>query len=370
VRERLRLAQDRLLSLQSPEGFYLYEYDPLKNTTSKGYGNLVRQAGTAYAMSRSATAERNRKRARQLRESASRAIAFLLGFGTLSPDGSLSLLETESPEEDRGKLGTLALTLLAMHYGDLLQNYPAERDALASSFLGFQNRDGSFRCYADSKTTAGDGTSQDYFPGQALLALVHEGRQGRTGCLEAVEAAFDWYRNYFWRNPATAFVYWQTDAWRQIFELFSERPGLSRTDPSKYAYFVFEMADWLLQYQIVPTLGNDDSAGGFAPGGRKPGSSTATYCEAIIRAYGLARYLGMRTRMKSYRESARRALFFLSRLQIVPETASLFVEPELVTGGTTRNLSDFTIRCDNDQHLVTALLAAMETRGFVSPSSR
>jgi hypothetical protein len=49
------------------------------------------------------------------------------------------------------------------------------------------------------------------------------------------------------------------------------------------------------------------------------------------------------------------------RLQIPPQIAMLFAAPERAVGGTASRLGDFTIQCDNDQHLITAALAALET---------
>ena len=53
------------------------------------------------------------------------------------------------------------------------------------------------------------------------------------------------------------------------------------------------------------------------------------------------------------------------RLSISPVTAFLFRKPDKVVGGTTRSLSDMTIRCDFDQHTITAFLAALETPGLL-----
>jgi hypothetical protein len=52
---------------------------------------------------------------------------------------------------------------------------------------------------------------------------------------------------------------------------------------------------------------------------------------------------------------------FVRRLQITPATGHLFPDPDRAVGGTTASLSDMTIRCDYDQHALTAYLAALET---------
>ena len=56
---------------------------------------------------------------------------------------------------------------------------------------------------------------------------------------------------------------------------------------------------------------------------------------------------------------------FVGRLQISEQTTMLFADPARTVGGTTRSLSDMTIRCDFDQHAVTCYLAALETEGLL-----
>jgi hypothetical protein len=82
----------------------------------------------------------------------------------------------------------------------------------------------------------------------------------------------------------------------------------------------------------------------------------------VIRAYSLARRLGDEERTGRYRQACRLGLGFVQRLQIMPETAMLFPDPSRAVGAITRSLSDFSLRCDNDQHALTAYLAAVEAK--------
>ena len=351
--KRLRLAQDRLLAIQVPEGFYLYKYHPFTEVTSINHVNSVRQAGCAYAMAISAAREQDRERARQLKRSASRLIDFLLSFSGGLPIDEISFRALLS--QHLRKLGTVALILLAMQHGNLPIKYEKERSYLTNAILRLQNKNGSFSCYVNSKSSAED-NKQNYFPGEALLALYYEAYRGRSDCKRAIEDAFEWYKNHFKQNPATAFVLWQTDVWSRMYEWNHQ---------NSYADFVFEMVDWILQFQLDSSYSHEDFIGGFTCNGMAPGCSTATYNEAIIRAYNLAKNLQLQERTKRYYRAARLALRFIFRLQIMPETAHIFSNPIASVGGITQSLADFTLRCDYDQHFITMLLTVLETAGIL-----
>ncbi len=365
VLKRVHLAEDRLTAVQSSNGLYLYKYHPFTQESSGGEVNIVRQAGCTYGIAAAAAKEQDLQRAAYLEQSAVRSIDFLLTFASSSPNGGLYITQPQKIRQNQHcKLGTLALFLLALQYGRFPQKYHRERSALIATILSFQNENGSFRVYAD-QSVAYTGTLIDYFPGQALLALAREAQRGSDVCRNAVVRAFSWYRRHFQRTPATAFILWQVDTWRLAFEWPKDSGSQRSVDPGTYADFVFEMADWLLQFQLRENAKPKDFCGGFSRPGSSPSYSTAVFAEAIIRAYGVARVLGNSERMARYRESSLLALRFLFRLQIAPETAFLFRHPDRAIGGTPRSLHDFTIRSDFDQHLITAFLAALETPGLL-----
>jgi hypothetical protein len=125
--------------------------------------------------------------------------------------------------------------------------------------------------------------------------------------------------------------------------------------------FVFEMVDWLIRGQIQSgDASSHHLVGGYSHNGRVPSASTATYTEAVIRGFGLAMQLGELERSRRYRDASLLGLGFVARLQIAPATVFLFPHPAETVGGTSTSFADMTIRCDNDQHAVTAYLAALE----------
>ena len=365
LQTRVRLAADRIVTVQSAEGYYLYKFHPFKGREKPGPGNLVRQAGCAYAVARAADSAGSAGRRGLLASSASRVIDALL---SRMVTGAGTVFIEDLPKAGKatwGKLGTMALTLAAIQSPSLASRYKTERPRLVAAILAFQRPDGSFRCRTDSISAFDDGASQDYFPGEALLSLAAEVRAGSVKAGRAMAAALPWYRARFRAQPATAFVPWQLDAWRTqaTWPIDLERPAAP--DTQACFDFIYEMADWLLQFQIGRSASHPDLIGGFALPGRSPGNSSAAYTEAIIRAFGVAQRLGDQSRADRYRHASLAGLDFVRRLQVMPETGVLFSDPARTVGATTASLSDMTVRCDYDQHALTAYLAALETSGLL-----
>ena len=362
---RAGLATDRLMNVQESDGYYLYKFHPYTTRLTPGPGNLVRQAGCAYAIARAADSTTQPRRREEIAASASKVIDALLSRIVVEA-GTSFIADLPAPGVPvRGKLGTLALTLAALQSPSLEGRYQAERERLSEAVLSWQRADGSFRCRSDSISVTDDATGQDYFPGEALMALAVEARAGCVNSQRALATALPWHRARFRAQPATAFVPWQVEAWRLYAEWAINAEAQAGPDAAAASEFVFEMADWMLRLQIGPTAAHPDLTGGYAWPGGTPGASTATYTQALIGAFSLARHFADAGRASRYHTASLLGLNFVRRLQITPDTAVLLIDPIRTVGGTTRSLSDMTIRCDQDQHALTAYMAALETRGLL-----
>jgi hypothetical protein len=117
-------------------------------------------------------------------------------------------------------------------------------------------------------------------------------------------AALPWYRARFRAQPATAFVSWQVEAWSRYAQWAVGADGPVTPDARQCGDFVFDMADWLIQFQIRPAASHPDLTGGYAAQDRKPGFSTATYTEAMIRAFSLAQRFAEAERAARYRQAS------------------------------------------------------------------
>jgi hypothetical protein len=360
VRDSAQLAAGRLVTVQQDDGYYLYKFHPLTGIQALGPGNLVRQAGCAYAVARAADRTADVRVRTALAASASAAVDALLRRAVV--DGENWLITEAAGGPVWGKLGTMALTLAAVQNASLASRFAACRLPLTKAILSWQRSDGSFRCRSNSGSAADDASGQDYFPGEALLALAVEVRRGSHRALRAMSAAFPWYRSRFRDRASAAFVPWQVQAWVLYAEWAMNSGVLSAPSVRECADFVFEMTDWMLRWQVGLPSG---TTGGFAFSDRRPGCSSASYTEAVISAFSLAQQIGASGRAVRYRQSARLGLAFVRRLQFAPGDAALLADPGRAEGGTATSLSELTIRCDNDQHALTAYLAALQAQALL-----
>jgi AMMECR1 domain-containing protein len=347
---RMRDAAFHLTQVQAADGSYCYRYHPFTDEADNAGFNMVRMAGCAYAMS--AAAATGFCEADWCMSSASRAIGFVLRH-LRSSDHSTYISEFNAPGE--GKLGSAALLVRALQAGSFRHDRLKERESLITGILNMQTQDGRFAGFVHNPIDLQ--TGQDYFPGEALSALSSEQEAAfQNRCRDAVRKAFAPYVQHFRRRPASAFVLWQVETWAKSWEWLVDEDERAASD---YADFVFELADWILRLQYTESTAPDqDYIGGYDPP-RVPTISTAVYTEAIIIAYTLAVRLRSGVRIERYLAAARAGLAFILKLQIPAEFRGLFQRPELAVGGLTAGLNSFLIRCDYDQHFITAALAAL-----------
>ena len=363
------LSVDRLMAVQQPAGHYQYSMHPFTNRHDAGAGNLVRQAGCAYAMARMAEVAGGvggGDRGAALTESASRAVDALLARG-IDMDGTLILAEPSTTGTPWGKLGTVALTLAALQEPAVGHSRGQWRARLTETILRWQRPSGSFRSRSDSASETDDQTGQEYFTGQALMALVEEAHRGSPVADEAVSRAFPWCRDHFADHPTSGFVLWQAVAWAaRAYHLLGSK-GTANLEARACAEFVWEIADWISQFQLAASDSHPDLAGGFSEAGGRPTCSASCYVEAIVAAHDIACSFGDEARAARYGTSARLGLDFVRRLQLSPETGFLFPDPARTVGATTKSLHDLSLRCDFDQHTITCLHAASTSRWLLSP---
>lgn len=186
---------------------------------------------------------------------------------------------------------------------------------------------------------------QDYFPGQALLALAVAHESGVTEVIESKLAkAFQYYRHRYRYKRNFGQVSWMMQAFGKWWDT---------TRHALFADFVFEIGDWVLQYQQEKTGAfiNDHQ-------GDTPGYTTALYLEGIAVGARLASLRGDDERRERYLESLRRGFGFLDRLVIQARDASVLPNAEFAVGGLRQSLYASDIRVDFVQHSLSAILDA------------
>jgi hypothetical protein len=204
---------------------------------------------------------------------------------------------------------------------------------------------GRVRTHRESE--AGSEEFQDYFPGQALLALA-------AGCAagvaeveeERLSRAFLFYRHRFKHKRGFGQVSWYAQAFARWWQV---------TRDARFAHFVFEVVDWLLTYQ-------QEGTGAFINDHQPetPGYTTAVYLEAVAAAMSLARALGDERRRETYSDSFERGLRSLDRLVIQERDAPVLPSPSYALGGLRRAIHYSEVRTDFVQHALSAVLERRE----------
>lgn len=346
---------------QQADGLFCYRYDAIRDQVLPSSPNVVRMAGCAYGLSRLAGALSSGPPDKQnssltltdIQFAAEKCVLAILGKCRSLPSGrGLYVLERH---KGKGLLGCSALLSLALQEVSFRDRFSGIRSRIIEGMLSLQQLDGSFACTFHD---ANDRRSEDYFPSEAMFAIAREAAiTNDNRLIESLEAAFPYYRRHFSDAKSSAFVPWHVHAWRTAFEITKRR---------EYLDFVIDMLGWLCQHQLTSeTARSEDFVGGFDFSGRSPhrmpNVSSTVYVEALIRGSQLARQNGDRKRETRFAEASRLGLGFIQRLQLNPVDVLVLPAPQLALGGVTRDLASYEIRCDNNQHFITCMLAALET---------
>ncbi|HVV43987.1 MAG TPA: AMMECR1 domain-containing protein, partial [Bryobacteraceae bacterium] len=123
-----RNAANRLVAGQDGDGLFLYRYDPIKDRADAGPVSSVRHAGCAYALAWAGEFE-NVDGSGEFTWSAARALRGLLLRARVHPEDTNALYIPEA-HGAQGKLGTSALTLLALQFGTLADLFAGQRHGL------------------------------------------------------------------------------------------------------------------------------------------------------------------------------------------------------------------------------------------------
>jgi AMMECR1 domain-containing protein len=352
--DRLDAAIERLAEYmiyrQQPGGLFSYQYEPALDRYSND-DNLVRQAGAAAAMALHA-----KWSGRSASEAAARLAIerHLKGLSDVPGQKDAAFIATP---DGLNKLGVTALLAIAMAEHPRPERFAETRGKLINGMLWLQRPSGMF---VTAFPPAADLESQDYFPGEALLAMaLHYEQEPSARVLDAFDLSIRFYREYFESDPSPAFVPWQTQAYAIMAK---------QTRRADYADFTFALTDWLASMQlnssncVWPEL-----RGGVASyqAGRV-GVSTAAYLEGFADALLLARSRGDAARVPRYERVVRDATRFVMQLQVRPEEAYFVRTPQDTVWGIRTAPALYRLRIDHCQH---ALVGLMKARRALYPES-
>jgi len=347
--DRFLIAADEMARFirfrQNADGVFAYEFLPGQGMYRGEEQNWVRQAATAWSMATHARKRNDTESAKAL----DRAIrSFRRMIRPLPGRNDATFIAT--PDDGNG-LGTTALVCLAMTDGPDPQRYADLRLPLLNGLAAMQEPDGSFRTHFLPTALA---SSQDYYPGEALLAITRQYAIDADAKWRAVcDKAFPFFQAHFRQNHPPAFIPWQAQAWGQLARV---------TRRQEYADFVFEMTDYLAGTQMMPPRPMVPIyLGGFdVYGSGRPGVSSAVYLEGAVDALRTAESFGDRARAHRYRQLVADAARFVLQLQFREEECYYIGTTRDVVGAVRNSPSDPSLRIDHVQHSLCALLGAAE----------
>jgi hypothetical protein len=340
---------------QNSDGFFSYEFLPGRDMYWPKEPNWVRQAAAAWALAAHAR-QRNDPASEEAFDRAIEAFRELVR--PLSGSREAAFIATP----DGGHpLGATALFCLALMDSPQMDREADLRSTLLNALAAMQRDDGSFRTHFPPSASE---SSQDYFPGEALLAIASEYVLTREAkWREICDRALPFYTAYFRKNHPPPFAPWQMQAWGRLART---------TQLRRYADFVYELADFIAATQIkaeeLPFAIYDGAFDVHGVG--RGGITTAVYAEGLIEAARTAQALGDRDRALRYRAAIQRACRFILQLRFRPEECYYVQSLRDVVGGMRNSPADPTLRIDHTQHALSALLGAVELMPASQPGDQ
>ncbi len=246
--------------------------------------------------------------------------------------------------DGEAKLGSNAFLILSLINSPDFPNQQQLLDEFARGILHLQQDNGSFDTYFFSEKNTGI----DYYPGEAMLSLMHLFElTGNQSYVSAVEKAFPYYQSYWREQKNTAFIPWHTQTYAMLYEYNENQEILD---------FIFEMNDWMIDNYYISNSTYPDEIGGFPK--YFPTFSTSVFLEGINDAYHLALQVNDSFHIKKYHEVLVNGTRFILQTQFTKNNSFYLDHPEFAIGGFKTSLTDNSLRIDNTQH---ALFALMKT---------
>jgi hypothetical protein len=337
------------------DGRFVDGYLPALKTPLEGEPYL-RQAGTAFALARAA---------RFLGEERYIAVARLAVLRLLvdtAPDPKdPQVRATTLPSVAVNRLAAAGLLVLAINELPAPESDLLEQSEQLCGFIRRQQRGDGSLSFSDSvddaQTAATDPEGGNYYPGQALYALMLSQRHRPAGWkTDAVRKALAYYRPWWRAHKNMAFIPWQTMAYTEAY---------LRTKEQAFADFVTEMNDWLCSLQHAQLDARHPLwYGGFMdwadgrPATDAPKIHSASFAESLAEGCRVARQAGDVARHQRYREALERCLQFLTTLQYTDANTQHFADwyRPVLLGAFHASHQDGNLRLDYTQHAVCALV--------------
>lgn len=319
-----RLGSDWFLQQQNDEFIY-YSYNPFTNT-SPNTTHRLRESATLWGIATAGNYFHNVR----LTKLAEKGFMFFEDYFKYD-DSQKFYYVAITPDIRLGDSAFMVLTLLQIDNPKKAEYL----DGFARGIMAQQNTNGSLNTHFFSNDIT---NSEDYYPGEALLALMslyqstHDSRY-----LATVERALPYYMNYWNTHPNTAFTVWQSRSSRMLYDI-THNPVIPP--------FVFSMGDYILNYyEPAKTCSGYDV---------QKSAALSAHVEGVVAAYTIAHEVGDTKRANCYAQFIREASDYIVSRQIT-DTSEF---PSEAIGGFLTNTTSDTLRVDRNQHAVMALIEA------------
>ncbi len=333
-----------LLRQQHETGYLYSSYEPFQNRLYERT-DLPRLAHGAWVLARA----HRILGGDDLGRAAAAAVDYLLKSARESDAGLW--LESGDEAASVSEISFLLLALSNLASGDPRR---AMMDHLSATLVRMCQPQGRISTHRDP--SAATDAFQDYFPGQALLALATAAADTSATIDDSqLRRSFIYYRHRFRHQRHFGQVTWLMQAFSKWWQV---------TRAAEFAEFVFAVGDWLLGYQQKKT-------GAFINDHQPdtPGYTTAVYLEGIGAAVRLAAALDDKARYQKYSESFVQGFGFLDQLIIQARDESLLPNGEFAAGGLRQGLYYSEVRTDFVQHSLSAILSFLsEPEGLATGS--
>ena len=345
----LKLAGDYLVNHITPNDRWDYQYDPENDKVENDY-NIIRHAGTTYSLSLLFRYCPDT----DYYNGTALTLNYLLRYMKYDTVGGVEIGRiVYSGKSDIGCASLTLMSLIEVCRADPKADYEREISALSDFILMMQKDDGRFQCYYDGHSAERQAEHNDYYPGEALLALskVHD-HTGNEAYLDALEKGFEFYMGYYSDGRYTSYSAWATEAMVYTYGL---------TSNGSYVDFCYLLADRCLSGQITPDTASEPRfVGGWTP---TPASHAASRVEGVMDAYLLAKRISDSSREIQLGRSSSYTAGFLIGLQYNGEDVAAFPSPEKTLGGVPFNYASPSVRIDNVQHAIVVLIKMMVYSG-------
>jgi AMMECR1 domain-containing protein/orotate phosphoribosyltransferase len=339
-----KLLSDYLVTRQREEDGSLYfRYLPFKDALVE-HVDLPRMAHGCWIMTKAGYRLKDKK----LQQASARLLDYLLKH-TVSEEkenknDKLTEIWISGDPKTPSSVSDLSFLLLAVCALPKAGAHLQLARGLAATLWSRIDNHGKIHIFRDPEVK--DEQFQDYSPGQLLLALAAACERGYCEIDRAkLDRAFDFYRHRFRYKRDFGQVGWMMQAFTSWWFI---------TKNPEHAAFVFEIGDWVLQYQ-------DQKEGGFQNDHQPntPGYTTALYLEGLGAAARLADAMDQKQPAGSLRQACYKGFQFLDRIIIQERDIPVLPNPEWALGGVRPGIHGSDIRTDFVQHTLSAVLECL-----------